>query len=226
MIQYALITALITALTELQVDKILDLVTSSLHAIQEAIKSVWIAIAPIGIAWLTWRQHVNKKNFEARCQATRESIEENTAITAKSNETLDKMAKLRGMVTAGLKPGQGEPIQFVLELPGYAYEKFTLSEGAPVLWKSEPCDKGRKCRFAVAGEARMGFHGHDVSENLTVVTGVLEIATEDGTFHIGPGQEFTSPPNQIHAVGFCGFGEVVAHWPEQETNELVIRIYQ
>jgi quercetin dioxygenase-like cupin family protein len=136
------------------------------------------------------------------------------------------MAKLRGMVTHGLKPAEGDAVQFVIELPGYAYEKFSLSEGAPVLWKSEPCEKGRRCRFAIAGESHMGFHAHDVTESLEVVTGILVVCNTEGTFHIGPGQSFSSPPDQIHSVGFCGFGEVIADWPEQETNELVIRIYQ
>ena len=214
------------ALTESQVDKILDMVSSALTALEKGLETLWIALAPIGLGYLTWRQHVNRKKSEEESKATKKSLEENTEITSKSHETLDKMAKLRGMVTSAVKPKDGEAIQFVIELPGYAYEKFTLSEGAPVLWKSEPCETGKQVRFAIAGSAHMGFHAHDVTENLRVVTGILEICTDEGCFHIGPNQDFSSPPDQIHSVGFCGYGEAIAHWPEQETNELVIRIYQ
>ena len=54
----------------------------------------------------------------------------------------------------------------------------------------------------------------------------VEAAQVGEPIHIGPGEEFISPPDQIHSVAFCGFGEVVAHWPEQQTSDLNIRIYQ
>ena len=216
---------ILLVLTESQMDKVLTIIDGAFHAVKEGIQAVWIALAPFGIGWLTWRQYKINQEREKNAKITHAKIEENTEITVAAKESIDNMAKLRGMVTNSVKPSEGKMVEFALELPGYAYEKFNLAEGAPVLWKSEKCEKGRMCRFAVAGESRMGFHAHDVTEILKVITGVLEIGTNEGTFHIGPGQEFTSPIDQVHSVGFCGFGEVEAHWPEQETNELNIRIY-
>ena len=213
-------------LTESQMDKVLEIVASSLRALQEGVKAVWILIAPALGAWLVWKQHSNNKARKEGQDAIAKKIEDNTEITTAAKETVDAMARIRGMVTKAVRPSQGKMIEFTLQLPGYAYEKFTLSEGSPVLWKSEPCDVGRKTRWAVSGPASMGFHAHDVTEKLYVVTGVLVVVTDSGTFHIGPGEEFISPPDQIHSVAFCGFGEVVAHWPEQQTSDLNIRIYQ
>lgn len=172
-------------------------------------------LGPVLLSILWRNQHKNRKK-----------LDENTTATCEIKKTVDKMAIFRGMVTNGKRPNEGQMAEFSLPLPGHAYEKFTLSEGAPVLWKSEPCDKGRQARFVISGYATMGFHAHDVTEELEVVTGVLEIVTGGGKFHIGPGQTFASPPGEIHSVGFCGYGECIARWIEQESDQLTIRIYQ
>jgi quercetin dioxygenase-like cupin family protein len=219
-------TNFIQALTDVHVEKLIEILDGSLHAMSAAVRTLWLALGPIAIGYLTWRQAVNKKSALAVAQKTQDAVEENTALTKKSGDKLDLIARTRGMVTNGKKPSEGVLLSFDIDLPGPAYERFTLSEGAPVLWKSEPCEDGRLCRFAVAGESHMGFHAHNVPEKLTVITGVLEIVTLNGKFHIGPGEEFTSPPEEIHSVGFCGYGEVLAHWTGQMTNHLAITIYQ
>lgn len=172
---------------------------------------------------ILWRnQHLNRKKLDE----TKSKLDENTDVTKGVKEVVDNMAVFRGMVTNGKRPNEGQMTEFPLALPGYAFEKFTLSEGAPVLWKTESSSKGRQARFVISGYATMGFHSHDVTEELEVVTGVLEIVTGGGKFHIGPGQTFASPPGEIHSVGFCGYGECIARWIEQESDQLTIRIYQ
>ena len=208
-----------TALTDLQIDKLIDLGAASVRACGEAIKTAWIALAPALISYLAWRQHANNKSRKEGQQTIAGKLDENTDITK-------KLAIQRGLVTNGKKPGEGVMMEFDLDLPGPAFETFNLSDGAPVMWKAEPCDDGKICRFVISGESRMGFHAHPVGERLNVVTGVLEIVTTKGKFHIGPGQEFFSLPDEIHSVGFCGYGDVIAHWPGQTTNELKIKIYQ
>ena len=172
-------------------------------------------LGPVILSILWRNQHRNRKK-----------LDENTDVTHSVKKAVDDMAVLRGMVTNGKQPHEGKMIEFPLALPGHAYEKFTLSEGAPVLWKSEDSATGRQCRFVISGHATMGLHSHDCTEELEVCTGVLEIVTGGGRYHLGPGQKFVSPPDEIHSVGFCGYGECVARWPEQESDQLTIRIYQ
>jgi quercetin dioxygenase-like cupin family protein len=179
-------------------------------------------LGPVLLSILWRNQHLNRKKLDE----TKTQLDENTDVTKGVKKVVDSMAVFRGMVTNGKQPHEGQMTEFTLPLPGHAYEKFTLSEGSPVMWKTEQTEHGRQARFVISGYATMGFHAHDVTEELEVVTGVLEIMTGSGKFHVGPGQIFASPPGEIHSVGFCGYGECIARWIEQESDNLTIRIYQ
>ena len=203
------------AMTPEQLDRILALC----EQLFEVGANVGSVVGPLIMAILWRNQHLNKKSFTSK-------LDENTEVTKQAKETLDEMAIFRGMVSRGKHPGDGRMTEFSIDLPGHSYERFTLSEGSAVMWKTEECESGKIARFIISGPATMGFHCHDVTEELEIISGVLEIVTNAGKFHFGPGQKFSSPPGEIHSVGFCGYGEVVAHWLEQNNNQLNIRIYQ
>lgn len=55
--------ALLAALTEAQMDQVLQLVREIFHAIGEGFKAVWIALGPLLISYLVFRQAMNKKEL-------------------------------------------------------------------------------------------------------------------------------------------------------------------
>ena len=65
---------IVTALTEMQVDRILDIVSSALKTVAGGIGVVWSALAPFLIGYLVIRQKVNRKALD-------DAISENTEVS-------------------------------------------------------------------------------------------------------------------------------------------------
>jgi len=59
-----ILAIMILALTDLQVDRMFDGVSSAGRAFSEAIKTLWIAFGPIAISYILWRVSKLQKNSE------------------------------------------------------------------------------------------------------------------------------------------------------------------
>lgn len=212
---------LITALTEPQVDKLIDLGAASLHALGEAVKTAWVALSPALIGYLAWRQHTNNKARKEGQATITDKLDENTELT----KALSPGQILLGQLRDAQKVSDGHEIHTSVKLPGFEYEAFELSTGATTLWKQEPFEGGKRVRFSVTGAAEMRFHSHDVEEVLTGVKGVLIVESAKGIHFVGPGETFTSPSHAVHAVRFTDYGEIVADWIGQTSDDLKIIIY-
>ncbi len=75
----------LVALTDLQFDKILDMLAAGMRAIGEAVKAVWIALAPTLIAYLAWRQHANNKAREKGQEVIKGKVDAVIAETPKAS---------------------------------------------------------------------------------------------------------------------------------------------
>jgi quercetin dioxygenase-like cupin family protein len=220
---------LTAALTEAQMDKVLEMVAAFFSAVKEGVSTLWVILAPALSAYVIYQMTVLK----SRQAENRKKLDENSAMTKYAAENthghLEKQSKgkeIFDMLQSSEKDATGHEIHTIIELPGFDYVPFELSSGAVALWKQEKCEKGKRVRFSVTGAAEMAFHSHEVSEILTGIKGVLLIESPDGIHMVGPGESFTSPPHQVHAVRFTDYGEILADWPDQVTNELKIIIYR
>jgi len=65
------------ALTESQMDRILEMVATSLHTVREAVATVWGIIAPVVILWVAYQGKV----LLSRQADNRKKLDENSAMT-------------------------------------------------------------------------------------------------------------------------------------------------
>ena len=65
---------LILALTDSQMDQVIVLIGDSIKSIGAAIRTVWDTLSPVLMAYLLWRQALNRRVIEAK-------IDENTKVS-------------------------------------------------------------------------------------------------------------------------------------------------
>ncbi len=65
----------VVALTDLQVDQVIRIIEASLHTFAEGVKAVWVALSPIGIGYLMWRQAMNRKALDANTEVSKTAFE-------------------------------------------------------------------------------------------------------------------------------------------------------
>ena len=166
-----------------------------------------------------------KVKADEREKRLSDKIDENTVVTKDVKNVLTESEQIRSMTTLAKKLGSTEPVMYPVKLPGDTYEVFGLSEGSKVYWRDEPTSIGRSARFLVEGPCSMGFHFHQIAEILSGVRGILFYETGTKIVEITPGVVFTTPADEVHSARFDAPGEVVVHWPEQTTDELIIGIW-
>jgi quercetin dioxygenase-like cupin family protein len=159
-------------------------------------------------------------------------IDENTAITQKTAESthalklhLETVDGQREATNFALNGSTANPEFYEIRLPGEEYETFGWTTGSLVEWKSEPCPQGRQVRFLVHGPASMGFHFHKVTEVIFTMRGKLNYETTNKVVELFPGQSFVAQIDAIHSASFEEAGEAVCHWPEQDSDILLIGIF-
>jgi quercetin dioxygenase-like cupin family protein len=199
------------ALTDTQLDSIIAIAG-------RLVDHVPAVLAMLGTFFLIIRQWLNKRDTDKK-------LEENTQITKEVKTVISEADQLRSMTTLAKKLGSTDPVMFPVKLPGDTYEVFGLSEGSKVYWKSEFTTKGRAARFLVEGKCSMGFHFHQVAEILSGVRGTLFYESGEQTVEITPGITFTTPADTVHSARFDAPGEVMVHWPDQQTDELIIGVW-
>jgi quercetin dioxygenase-like cupin family protein len=207
----------IAALTELQVDKLIIIIELCLKAFQQGVTVLWVTLSPVLLGYLAYRQAMNRK-----------ALDENTKATNENKGTLTDISesqRILRLLAQGRKTTNGHEVHTVVTLPGFEYEEFQLSTGAKTYWKQEPSETGKRVRFIVTGAAKMAFHSHEVEEVLLGVKGVLLVDAPDGIHTVGPGEQFTSTPGQVHSVEFTEYGEILAEWVGQADDHLKIIIY-
>jgi quercetin dioxygenase-like cupin family protein len=202
------------ALTEVQITQIIKICG-------DAVNHVPSILGTIGVAFLIIKQWLNNRDRKEGQEAIKGKIDENTELTKSLSPNQILLEQLQG----ARKTTNGHEIHTVVKLPGFDYEPFELSTGAVALWKQEPFEGGKRVRFSVTGAAEMRWHSHEVDEVLTGVKGVLIIDATDGTHMVGPGETFTSPAHAVHAVRFTAYGEIIADWIGQTSDELKIIIF-
>ena len=71
----ALIPLMIVALSDLHIDQMLKIFESLIALTSEAVKAVWIALAPFLLAYLAYRQSQNRKALDANTQVSEKAFE-------------------------------------------------------------------------------------------------------------------------------------------------------
>lgn len=137
----------------------------------------------------------------------------------------EHLAELREALTAAIETYKDKAQTFKLDLPGLDYERFPLSKGDCVVWKSEPVSQGRMVRFKALGPCAIGLHYHDTAEVITAAVGILFYTVGGATRALLPGETFTAQPHEIHSAEFRGYGEALAHWTDLETDKLEISFF-
>jgi len=84
-----LLAASVAALTEPQVDQIIEIIEASIKAFGEGIRTVWVALSPIGIGYLMWKQAQNRKALDANTTLTGETKDEATNSRKEVKQALD-----------------------------------------------------------------------------------------------------------------------------------------
>lgn len=113
-----------------------------------------------------------------------------------------------------------------LSLPGFEYEPFPYSTGAPVFWKQERVSHGRQVRFRAIGPAQIGLHYHDVAEVLIACRGILYYTAGGSSRALIPGDTYTAQPHEIHKAEFRDAGEALAYWTDLESDELEMSFFR
>ena len=80
---------ILIALTDLQMDKILDMIAAAMRAFGEAIKAVWLVMAPALISYLAWRQHANNKAREKGQEDIKGKVEKVASVMAETPKPAD-----------------------------------------------------------------------------------------------------------------------------------------
>ena len=112
-----------------------------------------------------------------------------------------------------------------LRIPGTQWEEFPLSQGAPVFWRREPTTRGRLVRFRAFGPCSMGPHFHDTPEVIIADKGVINITVNGLPRTLIPGETYTAQSHELHGARLDGAGEALAHWTDQETDDLEVSFY-
>lgn len=231
------------ALTESQMDKVLDMVASTLHAVREAIHTVWEMIAPVVTAYVGYLVYKILTNQKKNQEAVEEKItvaeakvsakvDANTMITknaasaaSRTHDAISDFTALREMTSLAKAVRSDEPVMYPITLPGPTYEKFELADGTEVLWRSEPCEQGKLVRYLIEGPCFIGWHFHEIAEIVTTVRGVLTYEVSGEKVTLEAGQSFSADADAIHSARFEAPGEALVHWPELTTDQLLIGIW-
>ena len=120
-----------------------------------------------------------------------------------------------------------DPIRLDLPLPGPDYERFHLSTGDPVLWRSEETSQGKKVRFRALGPGKsiIGYHEHRSAEILIAESGVLFYGVGGEKRALLPRETYTSQPHQLHYAEFQGPGEATVQWPDLEGDSIDVSFF-
>ncbi len=93
----------LVALTEMQVDKILDMVAAGMRAIGESVKAIWIALSPFLIGYLVIRQAINRKALDANTVVNVKALDAANGLKGEIKTTVE-MVKEAVDVIAAAKP--------------------------------------------------------------------------------------------------------------------------
>ena len=135
------------------------------------------------------------------------------------------IAEVREALAMAIETFKPQATTFHLDLPGFDYEPFPLSQGCPVDWKSEPVSHGRMVRFRAHGPSSIGLHYHDTAEVLTCAAGMLFYTVGGATRALLPGETYTAQPHEIHSAEFRAPGEALAHWTDLESSKLEVSFF-
>lgn len=84
------------ALTDAHMDQIIILVGNGMNSLQEAVKTLWVTLSPVLLAYILWRQALNRRVIEAK-------IDQNTKVSVEAfhvaNGHNDKIANLTKVIT-------------------------------------------------------------------------------------------------------------------------------
>ena len=102
----------VAALTEMQVDKILDMIAAGFRAMKEGISTRWVALAPFLLAYLAFRQAANNKARKEGQQALETKVDTNLTAIAENTE----LTKEAVAVIAKAEPAPGSSAENPLHL--------------------------------------------------------------------------------------------------------------
>lgn len=152
-------------------------------------------------------------------------LDETVSAVTDIKGAITSFDQLKAMTSLAKRLGSTDPVFYDVALPPQDYVPFDLAEGSAVYWKSEDCLTGRQVRYLVEGPCSMGFHFHRVVEIISGIRGTLFYEAEGKVVTINPGDTYTTPAESVHSARFEGPGEVVVHWPDQDTDNLEIGIW-
>ena len=98
-----LIALLVIALTDPQMDHILNMVDSAMHATGEAAKALWVILGPALIGYVAWRQQKNKQAAAEDNELTRaKGAERQDVIVAEVAKNREGILSVTNMVADGV----------------------------------------------------------------------------------------------------------------------------
>lgn len=137
----------------------------------------------------------------------------------------EQIQQIREAMVAAIDSYRPQAETLVIRLPGFDYQEFPYSTGAPVFWKQEKCSQGRKVRFRAFGPAQIGLHYHDVAEVLVAAEGVLYFTVGGSERALIQGDTYTAQPHEVHSAQFKGSGEALAYWTDLESDDLTMSFF-
>lgn len=94
------------ALTDAQVDTVLKMIEHGLQAIQEGVKAVWILLSSALLAYLAYRQAVNRKALDQNTEVSKEAFK----VANSHNEKISKLSEQVVEVASKAIPQQVEVV--------------------------------------------------------------------------------------------------------------------
>jgi hypothetical protein len=94
MIIIAAVILAVAALTELQVDQIIRIFEGSLHTMGEGVKTVWNLLSPALLAYLAYKQALNRKALDANTEVSKKAFE----VANGHNEKISKAVEISEQV--------------------------------------------------------------------------------------------------------------------------------
>lgn len=100
MLALILSAAVVSALTELQVDELIDILKSLLEAVGSGVQTVWNLLSPILLAYLAFRQAQNRKALDDNTKVSTDAF----AVANGHNEKIAEAVKISKGVLEIVKP--------------------------------------------------------------------------------------------------------------------------
>lgn len=137
----------------------------------------------------------------------------------------EHLQQVREALQTALATYRSQATTLTLRIPGKDWEEFPLSQGAPVFWRREPTTRGRLVRFRAFGASSIGPHFHDTPEVVIADKGIIHLSINGVERTLLPGETYTAQSHVLHGARLDGPGEALAHWTDQNTDELEISFY-